>query len=82
MEENNNSIKDIFLWIEGFSATGQRQDATMIGIYQAKNLNDAVKQYMENNKNKVEWDCFGKNRHAIWGCEIFDNEIEARKSFG
>jgi hypothetical protein len=30
----------------------------------------------------VDWDRFGRGRHAIWACEIFDNEAEARKSFG
>ncbi len=72
----------ISLWMEGFAATGQRQGASMIGTYQAKDLDDAVKQYMETHKGKVDWDRYGRGRHAIWACEIFDNEIEACKSFG
>lgn len=74
--------RNIFLWMEGFAATGQRQGASMIGTYEATDLDDAVKQYMETHKGYVDWDRFGRGRHAIWGCEIFDNEEEARKSFG
>jgi hypothetical protein len=72
----------ISLWLEGFSATGQRQGASMIGTYQAKDLDDAVKQHMETHKGDVDWNSVGGGRHSIWGCGIFDNEKEARKSFG
>jgi TnpA family transposase len=72
----------ISLWMEGFDATGQRQGASMIGTYDAIDLDDAVKQYMETHKGDVDWDRFGRGKHAIWACEIFDNEAEARKSFG
>lgn len=54
----------------------------MIGTYEAADLDDAVRQYMETHKGDVDWDRFGRGRHAIWGCEIFDNEAEVRKSFG
>ena len=74
--------RSISLWMEGFAATGERQGASMIGTYEAVDLDDAVKQYMETHKGDVDWDSFGRGRHAIWACEIFDNEAEARKSFG
>jgi len=74
--------RSISLWMEGFAVTGERQGASMIGTYEATDLDDAVKQYMETHKGDVAWDRFGRGRHAIWACEIFDNEGEARKSFG
>ena len=74
--------RSISLWMGGFAVTGQRQGASMIGTYEATDLDDAVKQYMETHKGSVYWDRFGRGRHAIWACEIFDNEEEARKSFG
>ena len=74
--------RSISLWVEGFAVTGERQGASMIGTYEATDLDDAVKQYMETHKGDVDWDRFGRGRHAIWACEIFDNEGEARKSFG
>lgn len=74
--------KDIALWLEGFSATGQSGTAQCLGTYNATDLDDAVKQYMASHPNSVDWDRFGRGRHAIWGCEIFDNESQARASFG
>lgn len=74
--------RKITLWMQGFSATGQAEGASMIGSYEATDLDDAVKQYMETHKGEVEWDRYGRGRHAIWACEIFDNEEQARKSFG
>ena len=74
--------RSISLWVEGFAVTGQRENASMIGTFEAKDLDDAVKQYMEHHKDYVDWDRFGRGRHAIWACEIFDNEKDARKSFG
>ena len=74
--------RSIHLWIEGYAATGERGTAQCIGIYEAKDLDDAVKKYMAANPNRVDWDRFGRGRHAIWACEIFDNEAQARKSFG
>lgn len=74
--------RNISLWMEGFAATGESGTAQYIGTYNAKDLDDAVKQYMEVRPNSVHWDRFGRGRHAIWACEIFDNEADARKSFG
>jgi hypothetical protein len=74
--------KSIFLWLEGFSATGESSGAVMLGNYEAKNFDDAVIQYMKENKSEVNWDGSGKKEHNIWGCRIFDNEEDARKSFG
>jgi len=75
-------VHSVCLWMQGFSASGQSQGASMLGTYQAVDLDDAVKQYIKQNKSDVDWDRFGRGIHAIWGCKLFDNEAEARKSFG
>lgn len=73
----------IELWKEGFSITGHQGQASHIGTYyNVKDFDDAVKQYMNDYPDEVEWDRFGRGRHAIWACEIFNNAIDARKSFG
>ena len=87
LEETANSdlgavSRSISLWMEGYSATGESGTAQCIGTYNSKDLDDAVKQYMVANPNRVDWDRFGRGRHAIWACEIFDNETQARKWFG
>jgi hypothetical protein len=33
-------------------------------------------------KENLYQSSFGKNKNAIWGCQLFDNETKARKSFG
>lgn len=87
--QTGNSIKadvsrSISLWMEGYAATGESGTAQCIGTYNAVDIDDAVKQYMAEhpNRNSVDWDRFGRGRHAIWACEIFDNEAQARESFG
>lgn len=77
-----NVSRSISLWMEGYAATGESGTAHCIGTYTATDLDDAVKQYMVAHPNSVHWDRFGRGRHAIWACEIFDNEAQARKSFG
>jgi hypothetical protein len=72
----------ISLWMEGYAATGERGVAQCLGNYNAKTIDEAVKEYMEKHPNSVDWDRYGRGRHAIWACEIFDNERDARKSFG
>ncbi len=78
----NNETAKISLWMEGYAATGESGTAQCIGTYKAKDLDDAVKQYMAAHPDSVDWDRFGRGKHAIWACEIFDNETQARKSFG
>lgn len=70
----------IELWMEGFATSGERSGADKIGEYIAENFDDAIRQYMKENPN-VEIDKFG-TRYSNWGMRIFDNEADARKSFG
>ena len=75
-------LKSITLWMEGYSATCEHEPAQCLGIYQATDITDAVKQYSRQSRVKVDINRFGKDRHAVWAREIFDNEEQARKSFG
>jgi len=75
--------KEIQIWEEGFAITGNTGTALLRGSYYAEDFDDAVKQLMfEKPELDIEWDRFGRGRHAVWGCELFDNEIDARKNFG
>ena len=76
-------MKQFNIWMEGYRATGESDVARIIGSFWADDFDDAVKQYAEMYpRSKVDFDRFGKGRHAIWACELFDNEADARKSFG
>lgn len=75
-------MKTIDIWMEGFAATGQHQKASKIGTYKAQDFDGAVKQYMKQHPDRVQWDRYGPGKHAIWACRLFDNEKQARKAFG
>jgi len=81
------------IWMEGHRATGESSSASMIGEYEASDWDDAIRQYKEayphhvdtkrvpKNIKSVRDDNF-TNFYSIWACRLFDNEADARKSFG
>lgn len=82
------------IWMEGYRATGERGTAQMIGTGIGDTFDEAVKDYMkwnpkhgieENGRSRYVSDEVYKNRRSnwnIWACSLFDNEADARKSFG
>lgn len=69
----------IDLWMEGYRATGDESKATFLGSYQAKSFDDACDMYAK--EKGIELDTYA-GRISNWGRRIFDNEADARKSFG
>jgi hypothetical protein len=74
------------VWMEGFIISGQEGKAHRVVSEQGKTLwegetfKDAVKQAVQEAiKDKQYYD---PERNTYWGCRFFDNEAEARKSFG
>lgn len=75
-------MKKFQLWMEGFSATGENGTASFEGEYEGETFMDAylamVKdKYGDNPPSYVHMD-----KPVIWGCRVFYNEADARKSFG
>jgi hypothetical protein len=91
---NNNNSHEIEIWMEGFTATDQYSKANMIGKGFGNSFDEAVKDYMsknpehgirENNRDRYMSEEYYQKRRSnwnIWGCNLFDNESDARKSFG
>ncbi len=76
-------IKNIELWQEGFAATGESSKAERIGEYLAENFDDAMKMYMSEKPNiEILKNGDGSGNYSSWAMRIFDNEAEARASFG
>ncbi len=87
-------MKKFDIWMEGFAVTGQTQGASKIGEGLGNSFDDAVIDYMsktpehgieENGRSRYISDEAYKNRRSnwnIWACSLFDNEVDARKSFG
>lgn len=87
-------MKNYEIWMEGYRATGESGTAQLIAIYEGESFDDAVMNYMEktpnhgiakNTRNGYISDKAYENRESnwnIWSCNLFDNETDARKSFG
>jgi len=87
-------MKEFEIWVEGYAATGERGCANMIGKGYGETFDDAVRDYMaknpnhgieENGRNRYGSDEWYENRKSnwnIWACDLYDNEADARKSFG
>ena len=95
---NNNysfsNMKEFEIWVEGYAATGEYGTAQMIGKGFGETFDDAVRDYMSKNTNNgievndrdryINEESYQKRRSNwnIWACSLFDNETDARKSFG
>jgi hypothetical protein len=72
-------MKEYEIWVEGYAITGNSGEAYLLGKEQAESWVDAVSRYMEKNPGRISIDDRG---FTNWGCRLFDNEKDARKSFG
>lgn len=68
------------VWIEGYTATGQHEQAYTLGTFEANTFEEACMKAMIANN----WDLSSYNAksNSYWACKFFDNEEEARKSHG
>lgn len=90
----NTQEKEFKIWMEGYATTGDFEKATMIGTSKGFTFDDAIRNYIENNpksgikknkKTRYSNEEAYQNRKSnwnIWACNLFDNETDARKSFG
>lgn len=69
------------VWTEGFATNGQRQGATFHGLFEGHNFKEAVISFYDSANEKTK-SCIDIDRMTFWGCRFFDNEDDARKSFG
>jgi hypothetical protein len=68
------------IWMEGYAATGESAEAKKIAMVEAPTFREACTIAM----SRPPWND-GNYRPAsnkYWGCGLFDNEADARKSFG
>lgn len=71
------------IWAEGYEATGQSGTATYMGSASGETFKDAVKK-LAASKGPEDRAFYNTDRTqpTYWGCGLFDNEADARKSFG
>jgi hypothetical protein len=68
-------LKVYTIWSEGYAATGQHATAFEHGQTWASSFDEAVRKLVPGAYQVGE-------RWYTWGCEVFDNEADARKGFG
>ncbi len=67
------------VWMEGYSATGNKAEASLLGKIKARDFSEAcVKIIFQEGMTEY----YDPHNNSYWGCRLFDNEKDARKSFG
>ena len=75
------AMKQYEIWTEGYVVTGQSAGASLMGTAKGKDFEDACLNYFDPH-DKEHMRYFDPKRFTYWGCKLFDNQADARKSFG
>jgi hypothetical protein len=76
-------LKTFEIWMEGYAATGESGRAQKIWEGLAVDFDHAVRLYQTISRDEVEIRPENtRSKYSIWACALFDNEADARKSFG
>lgn len=76
------------VWSEGYAATGEHGSAFQLTLsteISTKWKGDTFQKACINALKTLEWDMKGYysyDNNSYWACRFFDNEKDARKSFG
>lgn len=71
------------LWIEGYAVTGNFSNAEYLGEFEGDTFNDACDNWAKTIRQPEYYKPgTDKYRPSYWGCRIFGNEADARRSFG
>lgn len=73
-------MKAFHIWSEGYDTTGQSAPAMRHGVADGASFKDACIHFFGGLPKSKQY--FDADRMTYWGCRLFDNEAEARKSFG
>ena len=71
--------REFEIWSEGYVATGNASRANFHGVFKESTFAKACKVWA---KTLRQPEYFDEKRLTLWGCKLFDNEEDARKSFG
>lgn len=72
--------RDIQIWAEGYRASGDSSGATYMGTEFASSLKEACDMLAKRDQGFAKY--YDSKRLTHWGCELFDNEADARRHFG
>lgn len=72
-------MKEYEVWVEGYCCTGESSGAEFLGKYKAPNFIEACREACICKGVPFE---VRDDKPISWGCGMFDNEADARKSTG
>ncbi|CAB4192155.1 hypothetical protein UFOVP1244_4 [uncultured Caudovirales phage] len=64
------------VWCSGWESSDGRGAARFLGKFNAESFADACEMAI------IDRSLFDRERLTYWGCGLFDNETDARRSFG
>jgi hypothetical protein len=69
------------IWVEGFSATGQHGPAQFIASVDSTSFKEACIK-LATPEIQRKYGNFNETYLTLWGCKLFDNEVDARRNYG
>lgn len=75
-------VKQYEIWSEGFADSRELHQAYLFGCGEGETFREACINFMNADKQHKELRYFNVKDLTFWGCRLFDNEADARKSFG
>jgi hypothetical protein len=78
-------MKEWEIWSEGYLATGMEgipETAQLMGKFVANSFKEACDKWAATLTDPYSKSCYDGERLMFWACGLFDNEADARKSFG
>ena len=68
------------IWSEGYADNGGSRGAIHFGSAVGKDFKDACRNYAKENPEFNKY--FDEERMTWWGCKLYDNKVEASRTFG
>lgn len=87
-EKRNNSstvplqLNEYEIWCEGYAATGHRGQAFCFGKAHGENFREACRAFFRVEIAAGKFHTYDPAENRYWGCQLYDNETDARKTFG
>jgi len=75
------NISTFSIWVEGYVVSGNSARASLLASVNATSFSNAVSIF-RNGRSGGERLHIDVENLTMWGCRLFDNEIDARRSFG
>ena len=72
--------KQFDIWSEGYACTGEAGPAFCLGTYYGNSFKEACDSLAKTDPGFAKY--YDPKRLTYWGCKLFDNETDARKTFG